>query len=67
MLTYPHGWDVSAGWLNADDAPPADSLVVHRVPNAAALQLRAWRAGDRFEPVWRRGGVSVSAFLRGQR
>ena len=36
-------------------------------PAGAELELRPWRAGDRFHPSWKRAPIALKDFLRGQK
>jgi len=37
------------------------------VATGAELELRPWRAGDRFHPSWKRAPIALKDFLRGQK
>ena len=51
-----------------DEAPPpAGAVVLHNVEAGAELELRPWRAGDRFHPSWKRAPIALKDFLRGQK
>ena len=65
-LRAPAAWAVQACW--ADEAPPpAGAVVLHNVEAGAELELRPWRAGDRFHPSWKRAPIALKDFLRGQK
>ena len=65
-LRAPAAWAVQACW--ADEAPPpAGAVVLHNVAAGAELELRPWRAGDRFHPSWKRAPIALKDFLRGQK
>ena len=48
-------------------AAPAGAVVLHNVEAGAELELRPWRAGDRFHPSWKRAPIALKDFLRGQK
>ena len=54
------------GLVGAPEQPDprarATSLVL-----LAELELRPWRAGDRFHPSWKRAPIALKDFLRGQK
>ena len=51
---------------SAKSVTAAMAIQIHNIPRGTSLEVRSWREGDRFHPVWRTSPISVASFLRGQ-